>query len=554
MTIAISVVFSGIVALTLSPVLAAFLFKQHPKQTKAGMHFNNFLNRLTHVYIKGSTWLIDRSATAIAGFLLVVALLVVLMKIIPTSLVPQEDQGYLFAFANVPDGASLNRTQQVTDIIGPMTMKNAAVRNFIALTGYSLVENINRTNIATYFIMLKDWSKRKAKELQAEGVLQELTKQYASISEAQVFPANPPAIQGLGTVGGFEFWIINQGDGGNEALQGVTDKFLAEAKNRPELSKLNSSLQVDCMQIYANVDRTKTRALKVSIQDVYETLQMQLGSVYVDNFNKYGHVFQVMLQAEPDFRSTLEQVGNIYVRSENNQMIPIKSLVTFDPSSGPNLVSRFNNFPAAKIIGGPAEGYSGGQALKAMVEVADAVLPEGFTHAWSGEAYQAIAAGGAGSIALAGAFVLVFLILAALYERWSLPLAILLGVPFGILGALIAVGLRGLNNDVYFQIGLVTLIALAAKNAILIVEFAIQRRRDGFTAREAAIEGARQRFRAILMTSLTFIFGVLPLVFSSGAGAASRHSVGTGVMGGMIFVTLFGIFFIPFFYRLLDRK
>jgi hydrophobe/amphiphile efflux-1 (HAE1) family protein len=553
-TIAISVVFSGIVALTLSPVLAAMLFKQHPKKTKIGEAFNRFLSKCTLYYFRGSSWLIDHLAIGIAGFLLVLVLLVVLWKIVPSGLVPQEDQGYLFAFANAPDGASLDRTQQITDEVLPITMKNPAVRNFISLTGFSLVENINRTTVATYFIMLKDWSKRKAKSLQAESVLQELKQKYGAITSGIVFPTDPPAIQGLGTVGGFEFWIVNEGEGGNHALQQAVDKFLEEAKKRVELAGLNSALQTNCMQIFADVDRTKARALKVSIGDVYQTLQVQLGAVYVNNFNKYGHVFQVMLQAEPNFRSTLEEVGNIYVRSLDGHMIPINSLVTFKQSAGPNLVSRFNNFPAAKIIGDSAPGYSSAQAMEVMEEIASTTLPQNITYAWSGAAYQEKTTGGAGGIALLGAFILVFLILAALYERWSLPISILLGVPFGILGALIAVSIRGLENDVYFQIGLVTLIALAAKNAILIVEFAIQRKKEGLSTRDAALEGARQRFRAILMTSLTFIFGVLPLVLSSGAGAASRHSVGTGVMGGMLLATLFGIFFIPFFYKLLERK
>ncbi len=554
LTIATSVIFSGIVALTLSPVLAALLFKQHPKPTKLGALFNRGLHRTTEYYTRGSSWLINHSKIGLTIFILLIIATLLFFKMIPTSLVPQEDQGYLFAFATTPDGSSLERGQQVTDLVGPLTLKHPAVRNLISLTGFSLLENLNRTTVNTYFIMLKDWSHRHATALQAPAVLKKLGEEYRQIAEAQVFPFNPPAIQGLGTVGGFEFWIINSGEGDNATLETITKQFIEVGKKRPELSGLTTAIQSNCMQIFADVDRTKAQALKVPIKEVYQTLQSQLGSVYVNNFNKYGHVFQVMIQADPDFRSTLEEVGNIYVRSTDQHMIPIKTLVNFTPSQGSNLISRFNNFPAAKINGAPGEGYSSGDAMKAMEEIAQQILPETVSYSWSGEAYAEKTAGGAGPLAIVFALLLVFLILSALYERWSLPVAILLGVPFGILGALFAVWLRGLEDDVYFQIGLVTLIALASKNAILIVEFAMQKRKEGLDARQAALDGARQRFRAILMTSLTFIFGVLPLVISTGAGAASRHSVGTGVMGGMLFATLFGIFFIPLFYMLLDRR
>lgn len=552
-TIAISVIFSGIVALTFSPVLAALLLKRREKQAKASVYFNKFLENLTEYYTKGAAYFLDHVVLGLIAFALVIAGVVIFLKIVPTSLVPQEDQGYLFAFANMPDGASLARTQEVTEIVEPMTLENEAVRDFVALTGFSLLENLNRNTVGTYFIMLKDWDKRKTKALKAEGVLQTLAKEYAQIPQARVVPVNPPAIQGLGTVGGFEFWIINEGEGGPDELEQVVTTFIKKAKERPELSFMMTAMEANCMQIFADVDRVKASALKVGIGDVYQTLQAQLGSVYVNNFNKYGHVFNVMVQAEPEFRDSLEAIGNMYVKSKTGNMVPINSLTSFHQSVGMNLVSRFNNFPAAKINGAPASGYSAGQAIKAMEQVAQEVLPKEMSYSWSGEAYQTIAAGGASWPVLLGALVLIFLILSALYERWSLPFAILLGVPFAILGALIATWLRGLDNDVYFQIGLVTLIALAAKNAILIVEFAMERKKEGLSTKQAALLGAKQRFRAILMTSLTFILGVSPLVFSSGAGAASRHSVGTGVMGGMLLATVLGIFFIPFFYKILER-
>lgn len=554
-TISISVIFSGIVALTLSPVLAALLFKKrHKPLPKPAQWFNQGLSKVTQVYLKGSNWLIDRTAIAIGCFIVILGLIVLFFKIIPGNLVPTEDQGYLFTFANLPDGASLDRTEDISKQMTPIALDNPAVESFVAMTGFSLLENLNRTTVGTYFVILKDWSKRTAANLQASAVLDDLGKEFRKLPGANIIPFNPPAIQGLGTVGGVEFWIVNEGSASNEMLAETVEKFISEGSKKPELRGLTASFQPDGMQLFANVDRTKARAFKVPIGEIYQTLQAQLGSIYVNNFNKWGHVFDVMVQSEPEFRTTLEQVTNIFVRSENGTMIPLNSFVTFETSKGPALVSRFNNFPAVKINGGPAEGYSLMQAMSTMENLANDILPEDMSFAWSGLAYEAKTTGSSSMIAIFGALLLVFLILSALYERWSLPVAILLAIPFGILGALIAVWFRGLEDDVYFQIGLVTLIALAAKNAILIVEFAAQKRKEGKTAREAALEAAKLRFRAILMTSFTFIFGVLPLVISTGAGAASRHSVGTGVMGGMLAATLFGVFFVPFFYRLMDRK
>lgn len=553
-TISISVVFSGFVALTLSPVLAALLLKKRPKPNKVADGFNACLEKCTSTYSRGATWLIDRPVFGMGIFVLIAAAVLFLFKITPTSLVPNEDQGYLFAFANLPEGASLDRTEAATKKVLPLVLQNPAVENFVSVTGFSLIENLNRTPIGTYFIILKDWKERTTEALKAPGVLKTLGREFYAIPDGQVFPMNPPAIQGLGTVGGFEFWIMNQGDGSADTLQQITNQFIQEAKKRPELTSLSTAIESNCIQLYADLDRVKARALDVSIGEVYQTLQSFLGSVYVNNFNKYGHVFKVMVQSESTYRSSLEDIGNIYVRSTTGAMVPINALVNFYYSKGPNLVSRFNTFPAAKILGSAAPGFSSGEALAAMEEIAEQILPFDMAYSWGGEAYQEKTTGGTSVSVLFGALVLVFLILSALYERWSLPLAVLLVVPFGILGALIAIWLRGLENDVYFQIGLVTLIALAAKNAILIVEFAIIKRKEGASVREAALAAARQRFRAIIMTSLTFIFGVLPLVISSGAGAASRHSVGTGVMGGMILATLFGIFFAPLFYKLLDRR
>lgn len=551
-TIAVSVVISGFVALTLSPVLAAFLMKKHKGPPKWGQWFNKGVGKATDIYAKGAHWMILRPLLGILVFLCVIGAIVFLFHHTPTGLVPQEDQGFIFAAANLPDGASIARVEAVSSQLEKIAMQSPAVKDVVAFSGYSLLEMLNRNSIGAYFITLKDWSKRKAKAMQASEVLASLNKAYSSIPEAQVMAFNPPAIQGIGVVGGFEFWVVNRGEADLAALEEATNQIIAKAKERKELTGLTTSIQADCMELYLDLDTAKTRAYQVSVNDVYETLQVLLGSLYVNNFNKYGRVFQVMVQAEPEYRSKIDDIGEVYVRSASDKMIPLKSLVTTRFAKGPTLISRFNGFPAAKITGSPAAGYSSGQAMKAMEELADEILPQGMAYAWSGESYQEQSTGGASFGALIGGLVMVFLVLAALYERWTLPFAILFAVPFGIFGAFAAVFAKHMNNDIYFQIGLVALIGLSAKNAILIVEFAKIKKDEGMETIEAAIGAARLRFRAIIMTSLTFILGALPLVTSSGAGAASRHSVGTGVIGGMFAATFFAIFFVPLFFRLIE--
>ncbi|MEZ5315602.1 MAG: efflux RND transporter permease subunit [Chlamydiales bacterium] len=554
-TISISVIVSALVALTLSPVLSVYVFKKKREASHFSHYFYHFMSRLTKIYVKGAGWILKHYIWGLTFFFLMVAILIFLFLMIPISFVPEEDQGYVFAFANLPDGASLQRTEAVTDRVGKIVLRHRGVETFIGLSGFSLLNNIPETQVGTYFINLKNWKERQGKGMKVENILESFNEDFSLIPTAEVMTTNPPSIPGIGTVGGYEFWIVNQGVGSNEELEESAKEFIQKAEQRDEIGQIMMLMKTDNLQIYAQVDRVKAEALKIPIQSIYSTLQSLLGTVYVNDFNQYGQVFQVMIQADPKYRSNLEDIGNIFVKSLSGDIIPLKSLVTFHYVRGQNLVSRFNNFPAVKMIGGPAQGYSSEAGIRALEEVAEGILPSHMNFEWSGFVYQAKTTGGSTSLILFGALILVFLILAALYERWSLPLAILLGVPFGIVGALLAILVRKMENDIYFQIGLVTLVALVAKNAILIVEFAIQARREkNISRKQAALEGARQRFRAILMTSLTFIFGVLPLVMSQGAGAASRQSVGTGVMGGMIFATCFGIFFIPLFYSLLDRK
>lgn len=551
-TISISVVISGIVALTLSPALAAILLKHKKEDSKFTQWFNRCFDIFGNGYVKVARQLIIKPIIAFLLFLGVCLGVYLLFAKVPSSFVPNEDQGYLMGIGVLPDGASLRRVDAVTNQVDEITLNDPSVSDVVALDGFGLLDGLNRSNQASYYIVLKDWSERKAKDQSANALLKKFGEELSAIEEALVLPFNPPAIQGIGTVGGFEFWVQSRGTGNIDTLEQYTKEIVAKANQNPVLSGVSTNIDANTKQFYLSYDREKSKSMSVPIKDVYQTLQAMIGSVYVNNFNKYGRVYSVYVQAEDTARSRPHNIGDMYVRSETGNMVPLKALVDIRDTKGPSLVSRFNSFNAARINGNAAAGFSSGQAMAAMEEIAKEVLPQGMTYSWGGQSYQEAKMSGTGPKVMAAGIFMVFLILAALYEKWSLPFSILMAVPFGILGALLAVWFRGMTNDVYFQIGLITLIALSAKNAILIVEFAVLKHEEGLSFAEAALEAGKSRLRAILMTSLTFILGVVPLLVASGAGAASRHSVGTGVMGGMITATFLAVFFVPFFYKLLE--
>jgi HAE1 family hydrophobic/amphiphilic exporter-1/multidrug efflux pump len=551
-TIAISVIISGLVALTLSPALSALILRPHEAPNKYFAAFNRWFTRVTHRYSDGVVWMLRRGVIGVALFLGMVALAIALWHFTPSSLVPDEDQGFYISAVILPDGATLERTDKVVSEVVKAIRSNPNNEDIVAFTGFDFIGGGFRNNAATLFVTQKHWDERKVTAQQLVG---ELFMKTAGIKEALVLAFNPPPIFGLGTAGGFEFYIQNRGDGGAKRLSEVTQAFLARANRDPQLGFTQTLWRATVPQLSVDVDREKAKTLGVPISDVYNTLAATLGNYYVNDFNKYGRAWQVLMSAEQGYRQRPDDIGSVYVRSVKGEMIPLSSLATVRYSSGPDALDRFNNLPAVKIIGQGAPGISSGQAIARIEQIAQEVLPPEFSFDWGGTSYQEKKSSGASIFALGLAVVMVFLILAAQYEKMSLPLSVLLALPFGTFGALAAIWLRGLTNDVYFQIGLVTLLGLAAKNAILIVEYAVLKTHEGLSPSAAAIEASRLRFRPILMTSLAFILGVVPLAISTGAGAGARHSTGTGVMGGMLAATFLAIFFVPLFYRVIvERK
>jgi multidrug efflux pump len=558
-TIVISVALSGFVALTLTPAMCAVMLKHTPTPQRGFFAwFNRQFDRFTLAFGDAVVFMIRRMVVAFALLAFMLWGLVHLFLKTPTSFVPSEDQGYVFAQIVLPDAASLNRTVQTSSAIDELFAKNPAVQSRTVVNGYSLIDSQFKLNMATFFVTLKDFAERysssqRASKESADAVLKEVAGEAQKLKTGLMIPITPPSIPGIGTTGGFEFWIQDKTAGDPARLYQVTHEFLAKARERRELTSLNTTFRAASQQLRAEVDRSKAVLLGVPVEDVYSALQAQFGSIQVSQFNQYSRVWNVVLQSDAPYRRTPADITRVYTRSVDGEMVPLSAVVKTDYVTGPDLVPHFNGFPAAQVTGSAAPGYSSGDAIKAMEEVAAEVLPQGYGYAWAGMSYEEKQSGGTSTAAFVFGLLIVFLLLAAQFESWSLPGAVMTAVPFGILGALVFNAVRGLENNVYFQIGLLVLIGLGAKNAVLRVAFAIELRQQGLSIMEATIKAGEERFRPIIMTSLAFIFGVLPLAIATGAGANARHSIGTGIMGGMIGEATLAMLYVPLFFYIFDR-
>ena len=563
LTVAISTVISAFNSLTLSPALAALLLKSHdaPKDvlTRAmermlGWFFKRF-NRAFHrgsdAYSGGVRRVISRRAIVMVAYAALIGVTFGLFKMVPGGFVPGQDKQYLVGFAQLPDGATLDRTEEVIRRMGDIALKQPGVESAVAFPGLSINGFTNSSNSGIVFVTLKPFEERKDSSLSGGAIAMQLNGKFAAIQEAFIAMFPPPPVSGLGTIGGFKLQIEDRAGLGYGALNDATKAFIAKTQASPELARLFSSYQVNVPQLYADIDRTKARQLSVPVTSVFDTMQIYLGSLYVNDFNRFGRTYSVRVQADAKFRARADDVGLLKVRSDGGEMVPLSALLKIKESAGPERAMRYNGFLTADLNGGAAPGYSTGQAQAAVERIAAETFPKGISFEWTDLTYQEIIAGNSSLVVFPVALLLVFLVLAAQYESLTLPLSIIMIVPMGLLAAMFGVWLTKGDNNVFTQIGLIVLVGLSAKNAILIVEFARELEFAGRTPVQAAIEASRLRLRPILMTSLAFIMGVVPLVISTGAGSEMRHAMGVAVFSGMIGVTAFGIFFTPMFYVLL---
>ncbi|HNP25768.1 MAG TPA: multidrug efflux RND transporter permease subunit [Nitrosomonas sp.] len=544
-TVAVAGVISGIVALTLTPTLCAILLKSAQQHAAFFQWFNRGFNHVRNFYVSMVGAAIKNVAVSILIFLAFIGGVSYLLKIIPGSLVPSEDQGYVIAAVILSDSAALPRTVATTDAIRIELAKNPDVAFQFAVNGLDFIGGGNKTNVSTVFTRMTDWSER---ETTADDLVGQLFQIGAQQSDGLAVAFNPPAIRGLGSTGGFELYVQSRTNPDPRQLAKVVDDFMQLLKQEPKLASVNTFYRSTVPQFFVSVNEAKAISQGVAIADIYETLQSTMGSLYVNDFNRAGRTYRVQLQAEAAYRMKPEDIGKVYVRSNAGLMVPLSALVQIKHVIGAEQLERFNGLLSAKLIGDGVPGLSSGEAIELVEQVATEVLPDGYQVAWTGKAFQEKRTGAAAVFAFSLAIIMVFLILAAQFETWALPLAVIMAVPFATAGALIAVLIREMPNDIYFQIGMVTLIGLAAKNAILLVEFANQKMKAGMDAKRAAMESAQLRFRPIVMTSMAFILGVVPLVIATGAGSAARQSMGTGVFGGMILAAFVATIFVPLFF------
>jgi hydrophobe/amphiphile efflux-1 (HAE1) family protein len=556
LTIAVSVIFSAINALTLSPALSAMLLRA-PKPGRGPIawffkKFNQFFDWITEGYGSIVGGLTRKAARSMLLLVVVCGGIYALGKVVPGGFIPDEDKGYLFVAVELPQGASLQRSDELLKQVEQIVGNTKGVRSALAISGMNILNSLSFSNSALMFVGLDDWEERKDPKLHAKALVAEWNKKFYAIPGARVFAFGPPALPGYGNVSGFTMQLQDKSGGSVDQLSGYVNQVIAAASKRPEIGRVTTTFQPSTPQVKVELDREKARTLGVPVDSVFQTLQAYLSGLYVNDFVKFGRVYKVFLQAEPQYTNSPDDIGKFYVRNNNGGMVPLSTLVNVSKMSGPNFVTRFNLFLSAEMMGSPAPGYSSAQAIKAMEEVM-AEMPANVGYEWSGLTLQEKKSEGQAGLIFGMAIIFVFLLLAAQYESWSLPFAVLLSVPTVILGTMVGLLLRNYEMNVYAQVGLVMLIGLAAKNAILIVEFAKMKRDEGMPTLEAALIGAKLRLRPILMTSFAFILGCVPLMLATGSGAASRSTMGTGVVFGMTISTLIGLFLIPVCYVFVQR-
>jgi HAE1 family hydrophobic/amphiphilic exporter-1 len=549
LTIAATALISAVNAVTLKPAQCAVWLRKPPEKKNFFFRgFNWVYDRFEHAYMAIVRIMLRWSWAVMLFFAGLVALTGWWYNRVPTGFLPTEDQGYFIAAVQLPDAASQHRTREVVEKVNTILADMEGVSDWFAIGGFSLLDGSSASNAATFFVTFKDWEERRDPSLSQMGILQNFQMQVAQIPEAVIFAFPPPAIRGLGQRSGFQMQVEDRADVGREELQKAVEQIMEAAGSQSSLAGLTTTFRPGVPQLYINVDRVKVKTLDVPLSSVFATLQAYLGSSYVNDFNKFGRTFQVRVQAEQQFRVEPRDIERLEVRNRSGEMIPLGSVVDVKRSFGPQIITRYNLYPVASVSGGPAPGFSSGEALALMEQIADRELPSSMGYEWTEMSYQEKKVGGESVWIFTFAVLLVFLVLAAQYESWVTPMAVILVVPLGLLGAVAAVVLRGMDNNIYTQIGIVLIIALASKNAILIVEYARELRAGGQPILDSALEGARLRFRPILMTSFAFILGVVPLVIADGAGAAGQRALGTAVFGGMIASTILAVFFVPVFF------